>query len=163
MPCSCPNVSYPLTSRESSNEPELADFPTLSKKPRCWGGCCCPALSLALMYALRAAQRGWDKRVSSHLGFVAALVLLERHQEGKTGPRNWLVTVFPSLLCCLTPCPPRKNKHAQPDFQVLLLVKCPSQQRQPGEGWGCLQAGKERGGSRQATELCSHHVAWGLG
>lgn len=80
----------------------------LPKKPYCWMDCGCSALSLALTYALWAARRGWDLGVSSRPGLVERWQLsccwrgtgrVERgHEPG-------LSSAFPSLLCCLTPCP----------------------------------------------------------
>lgn len=92
-------------------------FPSFLKIHTARGTTAALPLSLALTYALRAARRGWDPGMSSHPGLhgeVAALVLPERHQESRTGPRNWLVICFSISALLLNPLPLliKTNKHS---------------------------------------------------
>lgn len=62
--------------------------------------------------------------------------------------QNQLVVCFSVSVLLADPLPRlvKTNTHSLPDFQVLLLVRRPWQQMQPGEGWGLRLDGKGREG-----------------
>lgn len=141
----CPSL---LTVKKAAKETELPYFPVLSKKLS--GG-----TTAALPWPWWMPC-GWLRGVGAWR--CAALQGGgSSHCQGGTKPACHLL--FHLCFAAWPLAPPHNNKHARPDFQVLVLGKGPWQQEQPGKGWGLR---KGRAFSPQAAELCCHHLAWGL-
>lgn len=94
---------------------------------------------------------------------VAALMLLERHWEIRTRPRNWLVICFSISALLLNPLPLLiKTNTRSLTSRCFCWLNAHCSRCSQGRAGVVYRLGRKREFSPQAAKLCSHYLAQGL-